>query len=749
MAAAAATAAPLETAVPTTRGFFVTKEATALYRPPGARGDASREDSAASASSSVTIAAQQQHRSVLSGLTSTTPAAVTPQPFSAAGAAPMRVSLQVAEHAHLSNGCKRLIRSVVRGLKACQDPEAATEGLGGTYFFCNEAGAKIAIMKPCDEEPMAPNNPKGFVGRRLGEPGLKPTVRVGEAASREVAAYLLDRGHFARVPHTALVKMAHPIFHVAPGQTAAAAGAVVGGEGLLGDGGSLEPPTPPAKLGSLQEFVPHDCDTSEMGASRFAVRDVHRIGILDVRLLNTDRHGGNILVRRRKAPQPVPSATTLGAGAGGEGGGAAHMPTSAMLGLESPYELIPIDHGFALPEALEPPYFEWQHWPQAMMPFDREELDYIASLDAAADVEMLRREVPSLREESLRLLEVSTLLLQRCAAAGLTLAEIATVATRPLIGMDEEPSELERICFAARMEADEAGQLTDLEEEDCEGEECEEEDGGDDDTVPTVSLTTSDAEAVSPTFSCGSNGSSARSHFNAMLSLPTASDASRVLDDALFCMDEDGGTRTPGLAASPETRSALGGRRASSCAAAVAGGTAPVTPVSAGIPSGTGFVSPPTASAESLSVSFDSMGLAGGSSLRGVPMPGARTAALGSPGGLRPMSIASADSSAFGGPASYVPGMTNGRPGTSQRPKLRRRRPVAGNRLRKRLPAEVYPPLVENRSPPAARIFTDMDAELWGVFMESVREQVAARLRSGVWKQAAPPSQVGLSCPKF
>ena len=38
-----------------------------------------------------------------------------------------------------------------------------------------------------------------------------------------------------------------------------------------------------------QEFVSHICDTSEMGASRFAVADVHRIGILDVRLYNTDR----------------------------------------------------------------------------------------------------------------------------------------------------------------------------------------------------------------------------------------------------------------------------------------------------------------------------------------------------------------------------------------------------------------------------------------------------------------------------
>ncbi len=55
---------------------------------------------------------------------------------------------------------------------------------------------------------------------------------------------------------------------------------------------------------------------------------------------------------------------------------------------------------------------------QAMMPFSEEELDYIARLDAAADKELLRRELPSLREESLRTLEVATLLLQRCAAAG-------------------------------------------------------------------------------------------------------------------------------------------------------------------------------------------------------------------------------------------------------------------------------------------------------------------------------------------
>ena len=28
-------------------------------------------------------------------------------------------------------------------------------------------------------------------------------------------------------------------------------------------------------------------------------------------------------------------------------------------------ELVPIDHGFCLPEALESPYLEWLYWPQA------------------------------------------------------------------------------------------------------------------------------------------------------------------------------------------------------------------------------------------------------------------------------------------------------------------------------------------------------------------------------------------------
>lgn len=89
-----------------------------------------------------------------------------------------------------------------------------------------------------------------------------------------------------------------------------------------------------------------------------------------------------------------------------------------------------------------------------MIPFDEEELDYIARLDADADAALLRAELPGLREASLRTLAVACALLKAGAAGGLSLAEIAAVATRPLVGLEEEPSELERACAAARAEVD-------------------------------------------------------------------------------------------------------------------------------------------------------------------------------------------------------------------------------------------------------------------------------------------------------
>lgn len=319
-----------------------------------------------------------------------------------------------------SHGCpkvRQLVRQCMKALDNGIEPTPAGGGLGGAYCIQNVIGKKIAILKPTDEEPFAPNNPNGFVGRTLGQPGLKRSIRVGETGFREVAAYLLDHGHFARVPPTALVKATHSIFNVNRNVLPCKS-------------------EPFSKIGSLQRFEPHEYDASEHGTSRFPVGAVHRIGILDIRILNTDRHGGNILVRKLKEDKHTSNRTQFD------------------MRVYDALELIPIDHGLCLPEALDDPYFEWLHWPQASLPFSEEELEYIRQLSAASDVELLRKELPMLRECCLRVLTITTIFLQKAAEAGLTLAEIGGMMSREIGAMDDEASELENICMLAKLYAD-------------------------------------------------------------------------------------------------------------------------------------------------------------------------------------------------------------------------------------------------------------------------------------------------------
>ncbi|KAG8043855.1 hypothetical protein GUJ93_ZPchr0458g22446 [Zizania palustris] len=308
---------------------------------------------------------------------------------------------------------QRLVDDVVTAIRSGVDPVPIGSGLGGSYYFRNISGDRVAIVKPTDEEPFAPNNPKGFVGRALGQPGLKKSVRVGETGFREVAAYLLDHENFANVPPTALVKITHSIFNI----------------NCPVNGGSPAPPHDPnqqvsSKIASFQQFIAHDFDASDHGTSSFPVAAVHRIGILDIRIFNTDRHSGNVLVRKL------------------DGGG------TGRFGCQT--ELFPIDHGLCLPENLEDPYFEWIHWAQSSIPFSEEELEYIRNLDPMRDVAMLRRELPMIREACLRVLMLCTIFLKEAAASGLCLAEIGEMMTREFIGMEEEPSKLEVVCMEAR-----------------------------------------------------------------------------------------------------------------------------------------------------------------------------------------------------------------------------------------------------------------------------------------------------------
>ncbi|KAI3719947.1 hypothetical protein L6452_20853 [Arctium lappa] len=306
---------------------------------------------------------------------------------------------------------KQIVDEVVIAIKTGVDPIPVHSGLGGAYYFRNSRGESVAIVKPTDEEPFAPNNPKGFVGKALGQPGLKRSVRVGETGYREVAAYLLDYDHFANVPPTALVKITHSIFNV--------------NDDVSGNNNSKPERKKKlySKIASFQQFMPHDFDASDHGTSSFPVSAVHRIGILDIRIFNTDRHAGNLLVRKLNNDE---------------------------VGRFSEVELIPIDHGLCLPESLEDPYFEWIHWPQASIPFSEDELEYIEKLDPHRDSEMLRRELPIIREACLRVLILCTVFLKEAAAYGLCLAEIGEMMSREFRRGEEEPSELEVLCMDAR-----------------------------------------------------------------------------------------------------------------------------------------------------------------------------------------------------------------------------------------------------------------------------------------------------------
>lgn len=313
--------------------------------------------------------------------------------------------IEIIGRSDMLSGTKELVKDITMAIKGGVEPIRIQSGLGGAYYFRNIYGENVAIVKPTDEEPYAPNNPKGFVGKALGQPGLKRSVRVGETGFREVAAYLLDHDHFANVPSTALVKVTHTIFNVNDR---------VNGNMLLNK-------KQISKIASLQHYIPHDFDASDHGTSSFPVASVHRIGILDVRILNTDRHAGNLLVKKLDG-----------------------------LGRFDQVELFPIDHGLCLPENLEDPYFEWIHWPQASIPFSDDELKYIFQLDPFRESEMLRMELPMIREACLRVLVLCTLFLKEAAAFGLCLAEIGDMMSREFHCHDEEPSELELICIEAK-----------------------------------------------------------------------------------------------------------------------------------------------------------------------------------------------------------------------------------------------------------------------------------------------------------
>lgn len=255
--------------------------------------------------------------------------------------------------------------------------DPVNDGDGGVYAVqSRSSGEKLAMFKPTEEE-------------KFVREGLFP----GEGAVREEAAYVLDSrcNGFSGVPATAVARL----------QLASSSRAKQGAlqRFMMSSSGSMDGFGMPFDLAKAEAFVPVD--------------QVHRIALLDVRLFNTDRHPGNIL----------------------------------LIGDKPPYTMIPIDHGCILPSwfHLSEARFDWLEYPQCKVPLSATALEYIDSLDADADALVLRS--LGIREECVTTLKICTLFLKRAARAGKTLFWMGSFMQRS--GCFENPSQLELVIHRA------------------------------------------------------------------------------------------------------------------------------------------------------------------------------------------------------------------------------------------------------------------------------------------------------------
>lgn len=361
---------------------------------------------------------------------------------------------------------KGLVAKSLRGLKSGHSPTLCESGVGGTYFMHDESNRTIGVFKPHDEEMWCMNNPKGFTPKTpsFKDYNVSRGAEAGEAAFREYAAYLLDHDNFSGVPATGLVVCSHPSFS--------------SGSSFNGD----------VKIGSFQEFKEHDFDAEDISSMKyqtFPVHEVHKIAILDIRLLNTDRHGGNILVKANRSransrddvlsdydsDDDFPAHRRRRSGAD-ESEMMFRMdmdvddddykeqeyytytsPISSPTNVE--YELIPIDHGYTLPSTVSgfnDLWFEWLKWPQAKVPFGPEAQRYIDRLNPDADVNILRHKFGDLiGSECFKVLRITTMWLKIASRAGLTPYTIGYALCRK---SPDALSTLEKMCLEAQQLAD-------------------------------------------------------------------------------------------------------------------------------------------------------------------------------------------------------------------------------------------------------------------------------------------------------
>lgn len=316
---------------------------------------------------------------------------------------------QLKDHNQVS--MERTISLVQSGLNKNINPDKTQFGVSGSYFMRDKMRNLVAIFKPMDEEPFAPNNYKGYKGK-FGELSLRNGIFSGGLCLREVAAYYLDSKGIHGVPETTLVEIYHPQFkNFCKGnvsnyiKTGSYKNRFIE---MIKDYGAEE-----IKIGSLQKLVRKNGVVCDISPSKFDVYEVQKIALLDLRILNSDRNDENILFKRSN---------------------------------DDKYELIPIDHGLCLPSTLEIYRHDlcWLTWKQVKAPVDEKLKAYIQQLNPLDDVMLLKNKL-DLTENSLKLMALAEHFLKKAIQEGLTIFQIAMLMYRD----DEEE---ERSCFEKLIE---------------------------------------------------------------------------------------------------------------------------------------------------------------------------------------------------------------------------------------------------------------------------------------------------------
>ncbi|EAS04300.2 phosphatidylinositol 3- and 4-kinase family protein (macronuclear) [Tetrahymena thermophila SB210] len=306
-------------------------------------------------------------------------------------------------------------------------PKLTESGISGSYFLENVDRNNVAIFKPLDEEPYAPNNPKGYVGK-LGQRGIRSGIRSGEQGYREVVAYILDPEGFHGVPATTFVEFYHPSFKYNQSQLTNQQKEdhnikrpsfidvdKANFQQILSDFNQDQ-----IKRGSLQVFVKNTEECGNYGNSIFSIDEVHKIAILDIRILNCDRNDQNILVKKKKKKKVNINPQEL-----------KKLPNYKAQLLEYDFQLIPIDHGLSLSDSFDicQDDLNWMWWEQSEQQFSEKSLQYIEQIQIEQDLKILQNQF-NLREECLKCFRIANIVLKKGAQSGLTIKEIGNILYR-------------------------------------------------------------------------------------------------------------------------------------------------------------------------------------------------------------------------------------------------------------------------------------------------------------------------------